>query len=172
MKRPLNGPIFPYEKESDYCGPCRSAILTEFRSQEPEFSQPFFSNPVVHTHFEEKSTSSSTVVMSSISAAVPVANTNNFGERLRAGMASRNESLGQSEITAKTEAAMANHRARIQNVAPVARGTSTQQATVPVSKGKGNVEPTISGKGGPIAVAKQLQATVSQAKERKDQRKK
>ncbi len=54
----------------------------------------------------------------------------------------------------------------------VARGKSTQQATVPVSKGKGYVEPTISGKGGPIAVAKQMQATVSQAKERKDQRKK
>jgi len=126
IKRPisLNGPKFPYEKEIDYCGPCRLAILAELRNQEADSSQPIFSNSVVHTHFEERSTSSSTVLKSSNYAEVPVANIDNFGERLRAGMASRNESLGQSEITTKTEAAMADYRAR--------RGTPTQLATVPV----------------------------------------
>jgi hypothetical protein len=162
----LNGPKFPYENENDYCGPCRLAIFAELRNQEADSSQPIFSNSVVHTHFEERSTSSSTVLKSSNYAEVPVGNIDNFGERLRAGMASRNESLGQSEITAKTEAAMAEYRAR--------RGTPTQLATVPVSKGNGNVESKIAGKGGPIVVAKQLQATAAQAKDivpTKDQKK-
>jgi hypothetical protein len=131
----LNGPKFPYENECDYCGPCRSGIFAELKEQEPNSSQPVFYNPVVTSHIEATSTSSSTVIMSSTSAAVTANKVGDdigpdkckeavptkpqsrpdedFGARLRASMANRNEALQQSEITVKTEAAMSQHRARI-----------------------------------------------------------
>ncbi len=126
IKRPLmlNGPKFPYENECDYCGPCRSGIFAELKEQEPNSSQPVFYNPVVTAHIEAKSTSSSTVMISSTSAAVTANKVEDvigpdkrkaavptkpqsrpeqdFGARLRANMANRNEALQQSEITTKT----------------------------------------------------------------------
>jgi hypothetical protein len=72
IKRPLmlNGPKFPYENECDYCGPCRLGIFAELKEQEPNSSQPSFYNPVVTTHIEAKSASSSTLMILSTSAAV------------------------------------------------------------------------------------------------------
>ncbi len=69
IKRPitLNGPKFPYENECDYCGPCRSGIFAELREDDCKSSQPVFFNPVVTTQIEAKSTSSSTLVISSTS---------------------------------------------------------------------------------------------------------
>jgi len=127
MKRPmsLNGPKFPYENESEYCGLCRSGIFTEMKDEEDcNSSQPVYYNPVV-THIEAKSTSSTTVVVSSTSATVPPTmgralqiqprTETEFGSRLRAVMAIRNDALGQSEITAKTEEAMTPYRSRLQD---------------------------------------------------------
>jgi len=70
IKRPItvNGPKFPYEKESDYCGPCRSGILAELRDEESNSFQPVFHNPVVTTHIEAKSTSSTLVISSTTEA--------------------------------------------------------------------------------------------------------
>ncbi len=175
-KRPiaLNGPKFPYENELDYCGPCRSAIFAEAKTQEDmESSQPVFYNPVV-TQMEAKSTSSTTVVISSTSGAVPATmvlapqrqprTEDDFGSRLRATMAARNEALGQSEITAKSEEAMRSYRAtRIQDGKP-SGATSTPQTSVQPPKAKGSIAPPMSGPGGPIAVAKNVAATAAQVK--------
>jgi len=172
IKRPisLNGPKFPYENENDYCGPCRLAIFAELQDREDcNSSQPVFHNPVV-THIEAKSTSSTTVVVSSTSAAVPAAiglapqirprTETDFGNRLRAGMASRNAALQQSEITAQTEEAMTRYRSRTQdgNSAP------NPQASVEVPKGGGSLARPQSVQGRPIAISKGLQASVAQAK--------
>ena len=136
IKRPIitSGPKFPYENESDYCGPCRSGIFAELNEESLNSSQPVFYNPVITTHIEAKSTSS-TVVISSTMAAVadnmigdvfgpdklkepapqkpPARSEADFGAHLWTSMANRNEALQQSEITAKTEAAIAQYRARI-----------------------------------------------------------
>ena len=178
IKRPisLNGPKFPYENECDYCGPCRSAIFAQLKDEEDcNSSQPVFYNPVV-THIEAKSTSSTTVVMSSTSAAVPASlglapqiqprTESDFGSRLRTGMASRNELLGQSEITGQTDSAMATYRAKILDRDTRSSGvTSTPQSTVEVPKAKGSMAPPPSGHGGSIAVTKKQAAAAPQAKE-------
>jgi len=138
-----------------------------------ESSQPVFYNPVV-THMEAKSTSSTTVVISSAGGAVAATmglapqrqprTEDDFGRRLRATMATRNEALGQSEITANTEAAMEIYRAtRIQDAKP-SRATSTPQTSVGPPKAKGSIALPMSGSGGPIAVAKDVTAT-AQVKE-------
>jgi hypothetical protein len=139
-----------------------------------ESSQPVFYNPVV-TQMEAKSTSSTTVVISSTSGAVPATmglapqrqprTEDDFGSRLRATMAARNEALGQSEITAKSEEAMKSYRAtRIQDGKP-SGATSTPQTSVQPPKAKGSIAPPMSGPGGPIAVAKNVAATAAQVKE-------
>ena len=80
-------------------------------------------------------------------------------------MAARNEALGQSEITAKSEEAMRSYRAtRIQDGKP-SGATSTPQTSVRPPKGKGSIAPPMSGPGGPIAVAKNVAATAAQVKE-------
>ena len=139
IKRPLvlNGPKFPYENENDYCGPCRVGIFAELKEEESRSSQPVFNNPVVATHAEAIFTSSSTLVISSTSTAnvankigdgigtekrkesaiekQPVGSETDFGDRLRASMASRNEALQQSEITVKTETAMVEYRGKFRS---------------------------------------------------------
>ncbi len=136
LKRPINlmGPKFPYEKENDYCGPCRAGILAQVTEDSLTPSQPIFYNPVTTSHVEHQSTSST----SYFSTLAPVVVNNgeginrlvsdhrqvsgpskkprtesDFGERLRNGMATHNEALQQSEITTKTEEAMTRHRSTI-----------------------------------------------------------
>ncbi len=188
IKRPLvmNGPKFPYENEADYCGPCRVGIFAELKEEESKSSQPVFYNPIVATHIEAKSTLSSTLVMSSTSAANVVNKTSygvgtekrkesaiekqpgrtdtDFGERLRASMASRNEALQQSEITVKTEAAMADHRGRFQSNGKHSGNAATLQASTLAPKSKGSMAPPISGPQGTVQVAKQLQGIAAQGK--------
>ena len=79
-------------------------------------------------------------------------------------MASRNDALGQSEITAKTEEAMTRNRSRLQD-GKSSGITATPQATVQGPKGKVSLAQPTSGHGGPIAVAKQLQASAAHAKD-------
>jgi hypothetical protein len=81
-------------------------------------------------------------------------------------MASRNELLGQSEITGQTDSAMATYRAKILDRDTRSSGvTSTPQSTVEVPKAKGSMAPPPSGHGGSIAVTKKLAAAAPQAKE-------
>ena len=158
IKRPitLNGLKFPYENECDYCGPCRSGIFAELREDDCKSSQPVFFNPVVTTQMEAKSTSSSTIVISSTSYSgtakkkgdgmasdkrnedaiqkVSARAETDFGERMRTSMARRNEALQQTEITAKTEAAMALHRGRMQSEGKSSGITATTQASFQAPK--------------------------------------
>jgi hypothetical protein len=113
---------------------------------------------------EKTSTSSSTVVMSSIAVHgkqkidVPA---DDFGERLRSTMSRRNEALRQPEITAKTEEAMAEYRNRIQDgIAAIPK------AAVKGTDVKGSAAAPMKGHGGPIQVAKQLQAAEALKKEK------
>jgi hypothetical protein len=177
----MNGLKFPYESEADYCGPCRVGIFAELKEEESTSSQPVFYNPIVTTHIEAKSTLSSTLVMSSTSAAnvankmsygvgtekrkqsatekQSVRTDTDFGERLRASMASRNEALQQSEITVQTEAALADHRGRFHS-----GNAATLQASTLAPKSKGSMAPPISGHQGSVQVAKQLQGIAAQGK--------
>jgi hypothetical protein len=131
--------------------------MAELKEEDLNFSQPLFSNPVVMTYVEAKSTSSSTVVTLSTSGAVSASEQRresatqkskpteaDFGDRLRASMASRNQALQQSEITTQTEASMEKYRSRAQLGGESARSSTTQASSK-------------SGLGGPIQVAKQLQ---------------
>jgi hypothetical protein len=112
---------------------------------------------------ETTSTSSSTVVLSSTSAAVPsiaapgkqkpIPSENDFEERLRSTMSRRNEALRQPEITAKTEEEMAKYRNRIQDGIAAIPKVAVKGTDV-----KGSTTVPIKGHGGPIQVAKQLQA--------------
>jgi len=68
-------------------------------------------------------------------------------------MSRRNEALRQPEITAKTEEAMAEYRNRVQDgIAAIPK------AAVKGTDVKGSTTVPIMGNGGPIQVAKQLQA--------------
>ena len=180
-----NGPKFPYKNECDFCGTCRAGIFAELRDEDIVSSQPIFYNPVVSTHIEAKATSFSTVVISSSSAAIPANNIydgvgvekrkepgqkqpvrteTDFGERLRAGMASRNEALQQTDITAKTAEAMAQYHARIHSNGRSSMVGVTSQASVQMPKNNGSMAPPLLGFGGPIQAAKQLQSFAAQAK--------
>ena len=65
IKRPINlkGPKFPYEKESEYCGPCRVGILAQVTEDSLTTTQPIFFNPVTTSDVEHRSMSSIIVAL-------------------------------------------------------------------------------------------------------------